>query len=92
MTILWVGRGEPPQSFTDYVTEQDNLDTRRRQLTTALARLRTIEQAARNNPGLRGDVAWSPGQQRAILDALADLTQTVRWLVQQQVAARDPAD
>jgi hypothetical protein len=92
LPYVWLLPGDPPQWFLDYIAAQDYGSPRRQQLVAAITRLRAIESAARTNAGLRADVAWSPPQQRAILDALADVTQTVRWLVQQQVAAQDPAD
>lgn len=92
MPYEWLPPGNPPQWFLDFVAAQENAPVRRRALVAATTRLRAIEQAARNNAGLRADVAWTPPQQRAILDALADVTQVVRWLVQQQVAGQDPAD
>lgn len=68
------------------------VDARTASLLAALARLRTIENQARTNAGLRGAAAWTQPQRVAVLDAIGDLAQGVRWLVQQQVAPRDPAD
>jgi hypothetical protein len=91
MTYVWLRRGEP-QTFVDYVTDQDTLDARHQQLLAAITRLRAIESACRTNPGLRGVDSWSQPQRTGLLDAIGDLSQVVRWLVQQQVAERDPAD
>jgi hypothetical protein len=90
--MTYVRLNADPQTFADWVTEQDTLEARRANLLAAVTRLRAIEAAARTNPGLRGVDAWSQNQRLNLLDALADVAQCVRWLVQQQVDQRDPAD
>jgi len=71
---------------------ESTVRTRQELLAAALERLRTIESVARNNVGLRGVDPWTQGQRVAVLDAIADLSQAVRWLGQAHAAPGDTAD
>lgn len=89
MPYVYAGSGPPPPEFAAMVREQENIDARTQRIRDGLVRLSAIETQARSNAGLRGPDPWTQPQRVAVLDAIADVAQAVRWLAQQQVAPGD---